>query len=375
MGKPELAQPLHLTRPFCADRNRYFSLLDDMLDANWFTNDGPLVQELERRLATYLGVRYCILTANGTLGLQLVASALGLRGEVIMPSFTFVATAHALRWQGLRPVFCDIDLDSWNLDVENCRSLITPATSAILGVHCWGIPCDTERLAAIAAEHGLRLVFDAAHAFACGRTDGLVGGFGDAEVFSFHATKSFHTGEGGAVTTNDGDLAGRLREIRNFGFTGFDRVEHLGLNAKLPESSAALGLANLDGIEATLAASQAVHEQYAAELDGVTGIELVPYPLARHNHHYVVVRMDSTVGWNRDEVMRFLHHHNVLARRYFYPGCHRMEPYRSEEPDHTGLPNTERAIQEVLVLPGGAGIMPEEVRAVTRLLRSLTPRQ
>jgi dTDP-4-amino-4,6-dideoxygalactose transaminase len=217
-GPPEFAQKLHVGRPNVGDRDAFMRRVERILDARWFTNYGDCVQELEERLARYLGVRHCVTVCNATVGLEIVARALGFEGEVIVPSLTFVATAHALQWQQIRPVFCDIDPRTHCIDPDQVERLVTPRTTGIVGVHLWGRSCDVDGLQAVADRHGLGLMFDAAHAFGCTYKGRMIGGFGRAEVFSFHATKFFNTFEGGAITTDDDDLAARLRLMTNFGF-------------------------------------------------------------------------------------------------------------------------------------------------------------
>src|SRR5258706_589116 len=230
---PAFTEMLHVGRPNVGNRQRLLDRIGGILDRRWLTNDGPLVQELEARLRSQLGVRHCVCVSSATVGLQIAAGALGLEGEVILPAFTFVATAHALRWVGLTPVFCDIDPDSHLIDPADVDRRITPRTASVLGVHVWGRPCPIETLSAITARHQLALLFDAAHAFGCSHRGSMMGGFGRCEVFSFHATKVFNTFEGGAITTNDDALAERLRQVRNFGFSGYDRVASLGTNGKM----------------------------------------------------------------------------------------------------------------------------------------------
>ena len=208
-GAPAFAEKLHVGRPNIGDRDRLLERINDMLDRRWLTNNGVYVQEFERRVAEILGVKHCIAMCNGTVALEIAIRALGLKGEVIVPSFTFVATAHALQWQEITPVFCDIDPPTHTLDPARVEELITPRTTGIIGVHVWGRPCDVERVGGDRPSARSQLLFDAAHAFGCSHHGRMIGGFGDAEVFSFHATKFFNTFEGGAVVTNDDDLATR----------------------------------------------------------------------------------------------------------------------------------------------------------------------
>src|ERR1041385_3130524 len=223
-GQPRFAEPLHVGRPNLCDKQRLFERLEAIIDRRWLTNDGPVVREFEQKICEITGVKNCITMCNATVALEIAIRALDLKGEVIVPSFTFVATAHALQWQQITPVFCDIDRETHNLDPAKVEAMITPRTSAILAVHLWGRPCDIAALQAIADKHGLKLLFDAAHAFGCSHGGKKIGGFGNAEVLSFHATKFVNAGEGGAVVTNDDALAGRIRLMNNFGFAEEDTV-------------------------------------------------------------------------------------------------------------------------------------------------------
>lgn len=355
-GPAAFPEPLHVNRPNVGDRQIFTDYVNAALDRHWFTNDGPLVRELEARLADFLEVDYCVATCSGTAALAITVRALELRGEVIIPSFSFISTAHVLLWQGLKPVFCDIDPTTWNLSARECEKLITDRTTAIIGTHLWGRACDIVQLEEIAERRGFQLLFDAAHAFGCTYNGTLIGGFGVAEVFSFHATKVFHTFEGGAVTTNDACLASRLKAIRNFGFTAYDAVETLGTNAKMPEVCAAMGLVNLDSIERFFEANRRTHEVYRLGLEDIPGLRLLDYdPLERHNRQYVVLEVTPETGLRRDDLARILHAERVLARRYFYPGNHRMQPYSSLFPEaDKHLLETNRVADRVLLLPGSA---------------------
>ena len=234
-GTSAFEEILHVGRPNIGNRKKLLMRINDMLERRWLSNNGPFLLELEERLSEILNVKHCIVMANATIALEIAARALGLKGEVIVPSFTFVATAHALQWQEITPVFCDVDPYTHNIDPAKIENLITPRTTGIVGVHVWGRACNVEALSDIAQKHNLKLMFDAAHAFACTYQGQMIGGFGDAEVFSFHATKFFNTFEGGAITTNSDELAERIRNMRNFGFAGLDTVIDLGINGKMSE--------------------------------------------------------------------------------------------------------------------------------------------
>ncbi|MDB6156006.1 MAG: dTDP-4-dehydro-6-deoxyglucose aminotransferase [Chthoniobacteraceae bacterium] len=376
-GAPAFPEKLHVGRPNVGNRERFLELVGEIFDRRWFSNNGECVREFERRMCALLGVRHCIPVCNATVGLEVAIRALGLRGEVIIPSFTFIATAHALQWQEITPIFCDVDPLTHNLDPARVEQLITPRTTGIIGVHLWGRACDTEALAAIAKRHSLRLLFDAAHAFGCSHHGTMIGNFGDAEVFSFHATKFMNTFEGGAIATNDDALAARIRLMINFGFSGLDNVIDIGTNGKMNEVCAAMGITGMENLEPFIATNLINFRAYEAELRGVPGLEFMPLPEnERFNAQYVILEVDETrFGLSRDELLRVLHADNVLARRYFYPGCHRQQPYISLYPN-TGqlLPETERLCTRVLALPTGTSIGAEEIDRVGSIIRTAQAR-
>jgi dTDP-4-amino-4,6-dideoxygalactose transaminase len=368
---PMFSEPLHVGRPNLGNRAAFMARVEQILDSRWFSNNGPMVQELERAVANHAAVKHCVAMCNGTAALQNAIAALELEGEVIVPSFTFVATAHALLSQKIMPVFADVDPESCTLDPASVERMITPRTSAILGVHVWGNTCDVESLEAIGRRHGLALLFDAAHAFGCSHGGTMIGNFGACEVLSFHATKFFNTFEGGAVLTNDDALAVKLRRMRNFGFAGADNVVQIGVNAKMTEICAAMGLSGLEAIEETIAANRRNHALYSDLLAGVPGLRLRAHSrIERHNYHYVVVDVEDAFPFTRDDLVRLLHAENVLARRYFHPGCHEMEPYRSLYPEVGALlPNTVRVCDRVLSLPSGTAVGAGEIGRIADILR------
>jgi dTDP-4-amino-4,6-dideoxygalactose transaminase len=370
-GVPAFADKLHVGRPNVGDRAGFMARVERILDARWFTNYGPCVQELEKKLADYLGVRHCITVCNATVGLEIASRALGLEGEVIMPSMTFVATAHALQWQQITPVFCDIDPRTHCLDPAQVERLITPRTTGIVGVHLWGSACPIDELQAVADRHGLALMFDAAHAFGCSYKGRMIGGFGRAEVFSFHATKFFNTFEGGAITTNDDALAAKLRLMTNFGFSGYDKVVHIGTNGKMNEVSAAMGLTSLAAIDGFIETNRAHHAHYMRRLSALPGMRVLPYDKSElSNHQYVVVEYTPQPGGpTRDMLIDLLWAENVMARRYFHPGCHRMEPYRTLYPDAAArLPHTEAITDRLVILPTGTGVSAENVACICDII-------
>lgn len=366
-GAPAFAQKLYVGSPNIGDRQRFYSLLDEILDRRWLTNGGAAVLELEGRIAEFLGVKHFFAMCNGTVALEVAVRACDMKGEVICPSFTFVATAHALEWQRITPVFVDIDPTTHLLDPEAVEAAITPRTTGIVAVHTWGQPCYVDRLQEIADRHGLKLVFDAAHAFCCSDGNRLVGGFGDAEIFSFHATKFFNTGEGGGISTNDDELALKIRLIRNFGFRGFDNVESLGTNGKMSELNAALGLCNLDCIEEFVQANRENFDAYKTGFAAVPAITMLPVDAGGlRNYQHVVVEVEDDSPLTRDEIVEVLWAENVVARRYFFPGCHRMQPYADR--DHAPLSHTERATERTILLPSGTAVTPEIARSVCAII-------
>jgi len=370
-GTPDFKDPLHVGRPFIGSRSEFLNRVENALDRRWLTNDGPILQEFEATLASLVGAKHVVPVANGTLGLMLVAKALGLEGEIIMPSFTYVATAHAMQWQGVTPVFCDVDPHTHNLDPARVEALITPRTSAILGVHLWGRPCNIEALQRIADRHGLALLFDAAHAFNVAVDGRKIGSFGRAEVFSFHATKFINSLEGGAVATNDDGLAEQIRLLANFGFTGQDSIAQIGINAKMHEISAAMGLATLAHIDTITSINQDNHRSYARELSGIRGVRLLDFEdVESANNQYVVAEVCAEAfGLHRDQLVAALQAENVLARRYFTPGCHRVPPY---EGSAGPLPVTERLCEEVISFPCGSEINRGDIIRIVDLVGFLS---
>lgn len=358
-------------RPNIGDRETFLQRVNRILDNQWLTNNGPMVQEFEQRIAAYLGVKHCVAMCNGTIALEIAIRALGLEGEVIIPSWTFVATAHALYWQGITPVFADIDPATHNLDPVAVRRMITPRTSGIIGVHLWGRAAPIDELQAIADEHSLKLMFDAAHAFGSTYKGQTIGRFGACEVLSFHATKSFNTFEGGAVVTNDDELAEAMRLMRNFGFHGYDNVIHPGTNGKMIEVCAAMGLANLDGHAGVIAINMRNHSAYTSALRGIPGISVLAYdPTERNSYHYVVIEVDPSCIVTRDQIVVALQAENVLARKYFWPGSHRMKPYSDIFP-HANLllKNTELVADQVVILPSGMAVTAEDTATIGAIIK------
>ena len=370
---PRFHSVLHVGKPNVGSRERLLARLNDMLDRRWFSNDGPFVQEFEAKVASIAQTRHCVAMCNATVALEIAIRALEMSGEVIVPSYTFVATAHALQWQEITPVFADIDPLTCNIDPCSIERVISSKTTGILGVHLWGRACDTEAVERIGREHGLKVMYDAAHALACSHLGRMVGGFGECEVFSFHATKFINAFEGGAIVTNNDDLASRLRFMRNFGFSGYDKVSYLGVNGKMTEACAAMGLTSLESLDEIVEVNKANYQEFERCFAGIPGVSLIRYSTQeRNNYQYIVLEVDPEVApLDRDEIVAVFHAENVLARKYFWPGCHRMEPYRSLQPNaHLLLPNTERLASRICLLPTGQAVDPATVEIMAEILQT-----
>ncbi|HKO38101.1 MAG TPA: DegT/DnrJ/EryC1/StrS family aminotransferase [Solirubrobacterales bacterium] len=368
-GSPTFAEPLHVGRPNVGDREAVLRAIGETLDERWLSNNGTKLLAFEAALERRLGGGlHCVATCNGTLALQIALRALGVSGEVVLPSFTFVATAHAVAWERMTPVFADVEPETLCMGPAEAEARIGAETGALLGVHLWGRCGDVEGLERLARESGVPLVFDAAHALGCSRDGRPLVGFGDAAILSFHATKVANSFEGGAIVTADSELAERAARMRNFGFVDEDEVVGLGTNAKMSEASAAMGLASLQALDEFLAANRRNHAAYAEVLEGIPGIELMPFASPREtNCHHVTVLVDpAAAGLDRDALRAVLVAENVLARRYFHPGCHRMPPHSDRlSPD---LPVTERALERCLSLPTGTALAPEQAGTIGRLI-------
>jgi dTDP-4-amino-4,6-dideoxyglucose len=369
-GRAAFLHPLHTNQPGTFDRTRLFDRMTWAFDNQWLSNGGPLVREFEDRVAELAGVRNCVATCNATMALQLLVRAADLSGEVIMPSLTFAATAHAVRWLGLEPVFCDIDPATGCVDAELVAEAVNARTSGIIGVHLWGRSCAVDRLEKIAADHGIPAFFDAAHAIGCTSGGRTIGGFGAAEVFSFHATKVVSAFEGGAIVTDDDEFADRVRALHNFGKGLAAISEAGGTNGKLSEPAAAMGLTSLDAFDDTVRHNRANYDAYRDELAGLDGITFFEHYLEeRNNFQYVIVEVDEeTIGLDRDLLLDVLQAENVMALRPIgSPACHQLEPYRSGRP--VRLPHTERLVARVISLPSGSTVNREQIRRICSIIR------
>jgi dTDP-4-amino-4,6-dideoxygalactose transaminase len=372
-GSPLFGEKLYVGRPNLCAREKIHAALDEIFDRRWLTNDGPFVRRFEERLQEYLGVKHCITVCNATIGLQMVYRALGIprhSGNAVMPSFTFVATAHALAWEGGTPVFCDVDRATHLVSPADMESKINADTTLLVGVHTWGQPCNVEQLESLSKSRRIPLVFDAAHAFANRAGSRSIGGFGDAEVFSFHATKFLNSFEGGMISTNHDGLAQELKYMRNFGFAGFDKVCALGTNGKMSEISAAMGLCMLDEVDQLLEINRRNYRLYQQAFDGWDEFSLLKLeqPDSLNCQYIVGAVAEDAPEHLRDLLVDVLWKENVLARRYFYPGVHRAAPYSEQDPV-CSLPVTDDLCRRVVVFPTGSAILPEDIEKLSDLVR------
>ncbi len=365
-------EPIYVTRPVFPSLEDFQGALEEIWHSQILTNGGPKHGELEKALCQTLKVPALSLFNNGTIALITACQALKLTGEVITTPFTFPATPHVLTWNRLDPVFCDIEPHTMNIDPSKIESLITERTSAILGVHVYGAPCDHFQIQNIADKHGLKVIYDAAHAFGVEIDGRGIGTFGDIAMFSFHATKLYHTAEGGCLTFNEPGLKKQIDLLKNFGIKNEEEVVLPGINGKLNEIQSALGLINLRYLAEERGKRAAIIDLYREELRDIEGIILPDTPNMIPSYQYFVIRIQQEAfGLSRDDVHQKLKEYNVITRKYFYPLCSDYECYKnlpSSKQDR--LPVARKVVQEVLTLPLYGKLPLDSVRTICRLIRS-----
>lgn len=360
--------PIYVTRPSLPPLDDLTPYLQEIWDNKILTNAGPLHNRLEQALCEYLDVPYISLFNNATIALMSCVKLLELRGEIITTPFSFVATSHAVMWNNLIPVFVDIDPVTLNIDPAKIEAAITPQTTAIMAVHCYGQPCDIDAIQAIADKHGLKVIYDAAHVFGNEHETHNLLCAGDLSVLSFHATKVFSTFEGGAIICKDAETKTKIDQFRNFGISSETSVDTVGLNGKMSEVHAAFGLLNLHHIDDQIARRQAVDAWYRKELDTVEGITPIAYQnLKRTNHSYFPVLVGEDYPLSRDGLYQALKAHNIFARRYFYPAITDFAPYRGFEAD---CPVSIDMANKILCLPIFADMTAEERQRVMGVVRT-----
>ena len=369
------SETIFVTRPVLPKIEEVTEKLKDIWSAKWLTNNGPQHSMLERELENFLKVPYLSLFNNGTIALIVACQSLRLSGDVITTPFTFAATAHVLSWNNIQPIFCDIDAETMNIDAEKIESMITPRTTAILPVHVFGTPCDVEKIQEVADRYGLKVIYDAAHAFGVEIGGKGIGDFGDISMFSFHATKLYHTVEGGALVHGDKNLKARIDLLKNFGIKNEDEVVMPGINGKLNEVSSAIGRIMLNYVETERQKRIALHKVYNSELADVEGIKLMPKVAddVKLNYQYYVIRIDKKLfGRSRDEVYDEFKKYNVYTRKYFHPLCSEFTCYRQlNSAQKENLPVANEIADQVLSMPMYGELSADDVKKICDILKSM----
>ncbi|MRT55728.1 DegT/DnrJ/EryC1/StrS family aminotransferase [Enterobacteriaceae bacterium RIT693] len=366
-----MSKNIYVTSPLLPPLEEFIPYLERIWENKNLTNGGVFHQRLEKELAEYLGVEHLCLFSNGTLALLTALQALRITGEVITTPYSFVATSHTLLWNGLTPVFADIDPVTCNIDPDKIEQLITPATSAILPVHCYGIPCDVDRIQGIADAWGLKVIYDAAHAFGVKQNGQSVLRCGDLSILSFHATKVFNTFEGGAIICPDAKMKQRIDYLKNFGFAGETTVVAPGINAKMNEVQASFGLVQLQHIDRALSEREHIYQRYCELLADVPEISIFSaQDNVEWNHAYFPVLVNDSYPLSRDGLYDYLKQHDIYARRYFYPLISTFSMYRhlpSAHPD--SLPVASATAEKILCLPIFPGLKEDDLKRIVELIR------
>ena len=364
-------KPITVTQPCLPPLDEFMPYLQQIWQNKWLTNNGPLHQQLEKELAEYLGVKYISVFSNGTLALITSLQALNITGEVITTPFSFVATTHSLWWNKITPVFVDIEPKFLNLDPTKIEAAITPQTTAIMPVHVYGSPCEVDEIQGIADKHGLKVIYDAAHAFGVKKDGDSILNYGDLSVLSFHATKVYSTIEGGAIICHTEEMKHHIDNLKNFGFRGETVVEEPGINAKLNEVQAAYGLLQLKYVDGFIARRKEITELYRSLLKDISGIRFLDdMEGVTHGYSYFPILIDKEkFGKSRDEVYEHLKSHNIYSRRYFYPLISSFEPYNTlEGSTPNNLKVAHKAAENVLCLPIFVELEDKQVVDIVNLL-------
>jgi len=365
--------PVYVTQPALPPLEEFQPYLEKIWESKWLTNNGPFHQELEKKLADYLGVEHLALFANGTLALVTALQALRITGEVITTPFSFVATAHSLLWNGIKPVFVDIHPETFNLDPEKIEAAITSHTTAIMPVHVYGRPCDVEKIQRIADIYGLKVIYDAAHAFGVNYKGNSILKHGDLSTMSFHATKVFNTFEGGAIVCPDNKTKERIDDLKNFGFHDEVTVVAPGINAKMNEIQAAFGLLQLKHIDEAINRRKEIDSIYREELSRIKGISLPPLPPdTKYNYAYFPILIEKEYPLTRDGLNDKLRQHGIFPRRYFYPLISDFPMYRGlPSASKTNLPVANKIADKVLCLPIYPTLKSDEQQKVIKIIKEI----
>jgi dTDP-4-amino-4,6-dideoxygalactose transaminase len=363
-------KPIYVTQPYLPDLKEFYPYLEAIWESKNLTNGGTFHQQLEEELCRYLGVKYISLFSNGTIALVVALQALGIEGEVITSPYSFVATTNSLMWNNISPVFSDIDPISMNLDPARIESAITPKTRAILPVHCYGTPCDVERIQEIANKHQLKVIYDAAHAFGVKANGQSLLNFGDLSILSFHATKIFNTFEGGAVISHSPEMKRRIDQLKNFGFVDEVTVVESGINGKMSEINAAFGLLQLKHAKEVLSERQQVAKSYNHGLKNIAGIVIPENNLSdASNHSYYPILITKNFRISRDQMYEKLKSEGIFSRRYFYPLISEFPMYKNiASSDPLNLPIATKIANEVLCLPIYPGLSEESISKIIDLI-------
>jgi len=365
-----LDKPIYVTQPFLPPLEEFMPYLEQIWESKWLTNGGPFHQELEKKLADYLGVEHLALFANGTLALVTALQTLRITGEVITTPFSFVATAHSLLWNGIKPVFVDIDPETFNLNPEKIEAAITPQTTAIMPVHVYGKPCDVEKIQKIADIYGLKVIYDAAHAFGVHYQGDSILKHGDLSILSFHATKVFTTFEGGAIICPDAKTKSRIDDLKNFGFANEVTVVAPGINGKMNEFQAAFGLLQIKHIDKAIARRCEIDTHYRERLSAVEGIFCASLPADTiYNYAYFPILIKEDYPLSREELYEKLRQQNIYTRRYFYPLISEFPMYRGlPSSSRSNLPEAGKVADQVLCLPIYPRLQDQEVNRIISII-------
>lgn len=354
-AKPRVPEKIYVTKPVIPEEKEFLPYLRKIFKTRWLTNEGNFVKEFESTLRGFFKMKYCPVFCNGTMALDLASRVLGLKGEVITTPFTFAATPHVLSWNNIKPVFCDIDPDTYNINPEAIESLVTSKTSAILPVHVFGNPCAVDKIDKIAKEKGLKVLYDAAHAFGVSINGKSIASYGNASIFSFHATKLFNTLEGGAVACDNIDIDRRLRDMRNFGIRSEEEVVSPGINAKMNEIQAVFGLLNIKKLAKGIEKRKVIYNRYITSLGSIPGLRFQKIVTAgtEYNYAYFTIQViDEDFGLNRDEVYLAMRKEGIMARKYFWPLCSNYSCYRGLESSKKELlPKANLVSGRIISLP------------------------
>lgn len=377
MMKSKKTLPIYVTQPVLPPLEEFIPYLEKIWGSKWLTNAGPFHEQLEKELCKYLGVEHIALFTNGTIALITALQALRITGEVITTPYSFVATSHSLLWNGIKPVFVDIDPDTLNMDPDRIEAAITPQTTAIMPVHCYGHPCDVDGIQKIADNYGLKVIYDAAHAFGVQLHGGSLLNHGDLSVLSFHATKVFNTFEGGAIVCPDAKTKQRIDHLKNFGFVDEVTVVAPGINGKMSEFNAALGLLQLKGIAAALQKRKAIDARYRAGLAGVQGLHCLQAAGEKAaNYAYFPVLVGPGYALDREALYQLLRDNSIHARRYFYPLISDFPMYRGlPSAARSNLPVASKAASDVICLPIYPDLDTADVSRVIEIIRAASEKQ